>query len=120
MIILQNILGKKKAISDSEDDSPVKKKKTVGISSEEIDSDVPAPKKKAPAKKAAPTKKAAPAKKAAAPKKKKMESGSDDDFNSGSDGDVAPISLASRAKSGRGGGGATKKKYNFSSTDESD
>ena len=49
-----------------------------------------------------------------------MESGSDDDFNSGSDGDVAPISLASRAKSGRGGGGATKKKYNFSSTDESD
>ena len=104
--------GKKKVASDSED-SPVKKKKTIDLSdSEEIDSDVPAPKKKAaPAKKAAPK---AAAKKAA-PKKKKVESGSDGDFNDDSDDDAAPISLASRAKSGRGG--ATKKKYNFSSDD---
>merc|ERR1711990_1003411 len=89
-----------------------KKKKTIDLSdSEEIDSDVPAPKKKAaPAKKAAPK---AAAKKAA-PKKKKVESGSDGDFNDDSD-DAAPISLASRAKSGRGG--AAKKKYNFSSDD---
>merc|ERR1712131_225385 len=95
--------GKKKVASDSED-SPVKKKETIDLSdSEEIDSDVPAPKKKA-----------APAKKAA-PKKKKVESGSDGDFNDDSDDDAAPISLASRAKSGRGG--ATKKKYNFSSDD---
>ena len=67
--------GKKKVVSDSED-SPVKKKKTIDLSdSEEIDSDVPAPKKKAaPAKKAAPK---AAAKKAA-PKKKKVESSSDD------------------------------------------
>ena len=87
--------------------------------SEEIDSDVPAPKKKAaPTKKAAPAKKAAPkaAAKKAAPKKKKVESGSDEDFGGNSDSDdAAPISLASRAKSGRGG--ATKKKYNFSSDD---
>ena len=98
--------------SDSED-SPVKKKKTIDLSdSEEIDSDVPAPKKKAaPAKKAAPK---AAAKKAA-PKKKKVESGSDGDFNEDSYDDAAPISLASRAKSGRGG--AAKKKYNFSSDD---
>lgn len=110
--------GKKKVASDSED-SPIKKKKTIDLSdSEEIDSDVPAPKKKAaPAKKAAP-KKAAPkaAAKKAAPKKKKVESGSDEDFGGNSDSDdAAPISLASRAKSGRGG--ATKKKYNFSSDD---
>ena len=97
--------------SDSED-SPIKKKKTIDLSdSEEIDSDVPAPKKKAaPAKRAAPK---AAAKKTA-PKKKKVESGSDGDFNDDSD-DAAPISLASRAKSGRGG--AAKKKYNFSSDD---
>merc|ERR1712131_499385 len=88
--------GKKKVASDSED-SPVKKKKTIDLSdSEEIDSDVPAAKK-------------------AAPKQKKVESGSDGDFNDDSDDDAAPISLASRAKSGRGG--ATKKKYNFSSDD---
>ena len=106
--------GKKKVASDSED-SPIKKKKTIDLSdSEEIDSDVPAPKKKAaPAKKAAPKK---PAAKKAAPKKKKVESGSDEDFGGNSDSDdAAPISLASRAKSGRGG--ATKKKYNFSSDD---
>jgi len=117
--ILDMMKGKKKAAgSDSEDESPVKKKKTIDLSSEEIDSDVPAPKKKAPpAKKASKPAAKKPAVKKEAPQKKKKAESESEEFNSGSDDDVAPISLASRAKSGRGG--ATKKKYNFSS-DESD